>query len=172
MHKALQRRALNPFFWPVGPHFMHRFFRLFPRFALIASVVVFVVCLQNDGYYIEGPQPRAWADAWALLLLGWIGIGSGTIAWLANPALFLAWVFSLNKRPVPSLLSAIVALAFMVSFLVQQTVVTSEASTYSRIAGYGTGFWLWVVSAALQAVGSAVAAMPTEFLSSKENAIK
>lgn len=151
---------------------MHAFFRLFPRFALIASVVVFVVCLQNDGYYIEGPQPRAWSDAWTLLLLGWIGIGSGTMAWLANPALLLAWVFSLKKRPAPSLLSAIVALAFMVSLLFQQTVVTSEAPTYSRIIGYGIGFWLWIVSAALQAVGSAVAAMPTEFLTSKENAIK
>lgn len=148
---------------------MFRFFQLFPKVALVASLTLFAACLLNDGYYIEGPNPRAWAPAWGLLLIGWVGVGSGTLAWLANPALLLAWILLLNKKHSFSLLAAIAALVLMVSFLFQTTVISSEAPTYSRIVGYGVGFWLWAGSAAVQAIGSAVAAMPTEFINSKSS---
>lgn len=146
-------------------HVMLRFLRLFPKVALVASVGLFAACLLNDGYYIEGSNPRAWSPAWGLLLIGWIGIGSGTLAWLANPALLLAWVLSLTKKHAFSLVAAMAALLLMVSFLFQTSVISSEAPIYSRIVGYGVGFWLWVGSA-VQAVGSAIAAMPTEFMAS------
>ena len=157
----------------VRPHsyLMLRFFRLFPQFALVASFALFAACLLNDGYYIEGSDPRAWSPAWALLLLGWVGVASGTLAWLANPTLLLAWILSLSKKHSLSLLAAIVALLLMVSFLFQASVISSEAPTYSRIVGYGVGFWLWVGSAAVQALGSAVAAMPTKVVPSGENAV-
>lgn len=65
--------------------------RISQRYALLwLSVGLFVLCLANDGYYIEGSNPRAWAAAWGLLLVGWIGMFSGTLAWLANPALTVA----------------------------------------------------------------------------------
>ena len=116
---------------------MLRFFRLFPKFALAASFALFAACLLNDAYYIEGSDPRAWSRAWGLLLIGWVGFASGTIAWLANPALILAWVLSLNKKHVLSLVAAVVALLLMVSFLFQASVISSEAPTYSRVVGYG-----------------------------------
>jgi hypothetical protein len=149
---------------------MLQFFRFFPKFALGASLVLFAACLANDGYYIDGPDPRAWSRAWGLLLLGWVGLASGTLAWLANPALLLAWALLLNKKHSSSLLAGIVALLLMLSFLFQTTVVSSEAPTYSRVVGYGVGFWLWVGSAAVQVLGSAVAALPTNFMAPGENA--
>ncbi len=149
---------------------MDRFFRLVPWLALGASVALFAACLLNDGYYIEGPNPDAWADARGLLMLGWIGIASGTFAWLANPALLLAWVLALKKKHSLALVATIAAFVLMVTFLLQDTVISSEAPTYSRITGYGMGFWLWVASAAVHAVGCVIAVMPTEFIASREDA--
>jgi hypothetical protein len=150
---------------------MLRFFaRHFARFALTASVCLFVASLFNDGYYIEASNPRAWAPAWGLLLIGWLGLAYGTFAWLGNPALLAAWILFFTKKPTLSLLAALVALAFMVSFLFQQTIVSSEAPTYSHIVGYGTGYWLWLTSAVLQVIGSAVATLQTKFQASTKYA--
>ena len=108
--------------------------------------------------------------AWGLLLIGWMGLAYGTFTWLGNPALIAAWMLFFNKKPTLSLLAAFIALVFMVSFLFQQTVVSSEAPSYSRIVGYGTGYWLWLTSGVLQVVGSAVAALQTKLQASTNHA--
>ena len=56
-----------------GKKALVRFWELYcGELALVASFVLFALCLPNDGYYIEGPDPRAWSAAWGLLLLvGW-----------------------------------------------------------------------------------------------------
>lgn len=148
---------------------MFVFFKWFPRFMLVGSLMAFAAALLQDAFYIAGPDPNAWSDSWALLLIGWLGIMSGTLAWLANPALAFAWILLVAKLPGFSLMSCVIALALMLSFLLETNVMTSTLPNYSEITGYGTGFWLWVCSAVLQGFGSAVAAMPTDFLSSKEN---
>lgn len=127
-----------------------------PTFTLLISFALYCICLANDGYYIDGPDPRAWAPAWGLLIFGWMGVTAGTFTWLANPALFFAWISMLRSKYRAALLAAIIALSLMISFLLQSTVVSSEAPTYSRIIGYGTGFWLWVGSAVIQIVGCIV----------------
>lgn len=33
------------------------------------SMGLFTLCLFNDGYYISGQNPRAWAPAWGILLV-------------------------------------------------------------------------------------------------------
>jgi hypothetical protein len=127
----------------------------FQRYALLSlSVALFAVCLANDGYYIAGPNPRAWAPARGLLLVGWIGIFYGTVAWVANPALFVAWLMFYLRRYKRATIFALLAMAFMLSFLLTKTVVSSEAPTYSKVIGYGPGYWLWVSSALALLVGS------------------
>jgi hypothetical protein len=122
--------------------------RISQRYALLwLSVGLFVLCLANDGYYIQGPNPRAWAAAWGLLLVGWVGVFSGTLAWLANPALAVAWIMFYRGRYRYSALYALIALGFIVSFLFAKTVMSSEAPAYSKIIGYGVGYWLWMASA-------------------------
>ncbi|MYM39444.1 hypothetical protein [Duganella qianjiadongensis] len=107
----------------------------------------------NDGYYIDGPNPLAWSQAWGLLVFGWLGITTGTYTWLANPILFYAWISMFQSRYRSSALAAIIALLLMISFFFQSTVVSSEAPTYSKIVGYGAGYWLWIGSAVIQIVG-------------------
>jgi hypothetical protein len=142
---------------------MHKLFRLFPSIAISASILLFVACLFGDGYYIAGPDPRGLSPGLALLLLGWFGVFYGVFTWLANPALALAWVLFFCKKPWLSLVAAYIALALMLGFLFQTTIVTSEAPTHSRIVGHGVGFWLWVASAGIQSIGSVVATYRSEF---------
>jgi hypothetical protein len=129
--------------------------RMFRRYVhLSLSIVLFAVCLANDGYFIAGPNPRAWASAWGLLLVGWMGVLYGTVAWIANPVLFFAWLMFYLRRYQRATLFALTATVLMLSFLLTRTIVSSEAPTYSKVIGYGSGYWLWVGSALALLVGS------------------
>jgi hypothetical protein len=134
---------------------MRNAFVEFPTFASIASIALFALCLFGDGYYISGSDPRAWASAYALLLMGWAGLFAGVFTWLANPALMLAWFFFFIKKSELSMAMSIVSIGIMVAFLFKKFIISSEAPTYSQIVGYGVGFWLWIASAAMQAIASA-----------------
>ena len=128
-----------------------------PKALVLASLILYVICLANDGYYIEGTNPRAWSAAWALLLLGWLALGTGVLAWLANPVLFLGWALFRYRRFKAAAACAAIALLLMISFLLADKVISSEAGTYSTITGYGLGYWLWVASSAAFLAGSILA---------------
>jgi hypothetical protein len=129
--------------------------RLLRRYGpILPSVALFAVCLANDGYYIDGPDPRAWAPAWGLLFFGWMGLFTGTVAWLANPVMFFAWfIFHLRHYRTAALFAAMAAVLIL-SFLLTKTVVSGESPTYSKVIGYGLGYWFWLASAAALLVGS------------------
>jgi hypothetical protein len=93
------------------------------------------------------------------LLFGWIGVLSGTVAWLANPALLFAWLMFLMGRYQGAAISALIATALMLSFLLTKTVISSEAPTFSKVIGYGPGYWLWLASALALVIGSILEAL-------------
>lgn len=143
---------------------MLAFFRLFPRFALTVSIGLFCLCLFSDGFYSSDAKPDGVFAGWQLFLFGWSAIPHGGIAWLANPAIGVAWVLFSQKRPGRSAALAALALAFMTSFLLEDRVASVYSENASNVAGYGPGYWLWVASASMLLLGAAVAAMPSEFL--------
>jgi hypothetical protein len=110
-------------------------------------VLLFGLCLFGDGYYIEGPNPRAWSPAWGLLAFGWLGVGAGGTAWLANPCLLLGWVALARRWKPVSIILAASALLLVISFLGVDRVIASEVPTYAHVVGYGIGYWLWLASA-------------------------
>jgi hypothetical protein len=122
---------------------------------LLASIALFLVCLTQDGFYIEGPNPRAVSSAFYLLLVGWLGLLSGTIAWFANPLVIAAWVLFALRRHGFALGLSVAALFCALSFLNVDTVVVSEAQTFAKVTGFGFGYWLWVASMLVIAAGSA-----------------
>lgn len=125
-----------------------------PKILAFISIGLFAVALTQNGYYIDRPNRNAWAPAWGELAVGWISVFSGTVAWLGNPLLFASWVALFNKALRAAGLFAAVALGFMLSFLLNRTIIDSEAPSYARITGYGLGYWLWLSSAATVVIGT------------------
>ena len=63
-------------------------FYLFNRFIYISST--------QESYYVDKIDYGSWSNSFVLLLIGWIGLimgGGAAISWLANPFIFLSWVF-------------------------------------------------------------------------------
>ena len=120
------------------------------------SVALFVACLTQDGYYIDDADPRKWSPGWGLLLFGWMGLLSGTLAWLANPLLFVSWVFLAMSKFRLAFYVALGAFLFAMSFLLNSEVISSTRPDYSKIVGYGIGYWLWIASALIVTVGAGV----------------
>lgn len=121
---------------------------------LLISIILFLISLTQDGYYIEGSDPRAWSPAWALLLFGWLGVMGGVFAWFANPLLIVAYKFMRGKSYLKSCVCSLLSLCFAVSFLLHDNIISSEAPTYSKITGYGYGYWLWLASISTMLIGS------------------
>jgi hypothetical protein len=124
---------------------------------LAASLALFLLCLTQDGFFVDGDNPRAWSQAGYLLLFGWLGLLAGIVAWLANPLWIAAWIaFALRWHRV-ALALGIAALLCALSFLTLDTVMVSEAPTYAKVTGVGLGYGLWITSMAVLAAGSALA---------------
>ncbi|WP_156777999.1 DUF2189 domain-containing protein [Chlorobium ferrooxidans] len=119
---------------------------------LLCSVILFLLSLLFDCVYLEGEKPLT--PGWSLLMTGWLGIIYGYISWLANPIVFVGWIVLLKKDFELGLLFSICALLVMLSVLFYKSIITSEYPAYSRIIGYGVGYWLWVSSAGILAAAS------------------
>jgi len=128
-----------------------------PRAILAASLVLFLLCLTQDGFVVDGDNPRAWSQAGYLLLLGWLGLLAGIVAWLANPLLIAAWIAFALRSHRAALALGIAALLCALSFLAVDTVMVSEAPSFAKVTGLGLGYWLWIASMAVLAAGSALA---------------
>ncbi len=76
-----------------------------------------------------------------------------TFTWLANPLLLASWLF-LGKEPGMALRLSLPATLLTLSFLLFGQIINDEAGHYTRITGYGPGYWLWVASAATAFLGS------------------
>lgn len=123
---------------------------------MLWSVGTYLVALTQDAYYVEGHDPKAWAFAFGLLLVGWLGILYGYYAWIANPFLFLSWFFICRKKYLFGILCAVISLSFMLSFLSYKTIVTSVKLECLSIIWRGPGYWLWVASAGLSLLSAVV----------------
>ena len=106
-----------------------------------------------------------------LLAIGWIGlvfffmavaanplgvpgfILSGTLAWLANPLLWLSWGFVLRKKTRYAGALAVAALLFMLSTFFMKTLPQGDTASVP-IVGYGPGYWLWLGSAVIILAGA------------------
>lgn len=93
----------------------------------------------------------------AFLLIGWVGVFGGIVAWLANPALLLAWIFTFSRyRRVEAIVCSVAALGLALSFLAVKEIPGDNGS--AKIISYALGYWLWIGSIVMSCVGSMVAA--------------
>ena len=128
------------------------------------SIVIFIFSLTQEAYYIDGTDYDAWAAAWGLLLIGWVGVfdGGAGISWLANPLLILSWgLYFFDKGKLASITS-ILAVVAATSFLSFDTVISSAAPTYSKITEIKLGYWLWLASTVIMAIFSTYQALTNQ----------
>jgi hypothetical protein len=124
---------------------------------LLTSIVLFLVSLSQPAMHLDGAKS---GDRWECLLLlciGWIGLFGGVFAWLANPALWLAWIFILARRYAAALVLLIASLAFALSFLREKHWERDESGSHTAtITGHGPGYWLWIASIVIALAGCIV----------------
>jgi hypothetical protein len=121
-------------------------------------MVCYCLSLTQDAFYIDRVDHNAWSSGLWLLLIGWLGalMGSGAaLTWLANPVLFFSW-FLLSGNTKSAVLAGVAASIIALSFLLFTEVITSEAPTYSTITFYGLGYWLWLSSCLIIAIGATI----------------
>jgi hypothetical protein len=120
----------------------------------VISLCIFLLALTQNGYYLDHVPRDAWAPGWGEFAFGWLSLFSGTIAWLGNPLLIASWITLYRNRVKASAILALLALAVMLSFLLNKKIIFNEAGSESRISGYGLGYWLWVTSALVVVLGT------------------
>lgn len=121
------------------------------------SLVLFVASLPFNAYYTGEGEPQPGGPGVMLLLLGWLGVLDGIVAWLANPLVVFAWA-TMPFRVTRFVSFGLAALAVPIglSFLLQQSMMMNEGGTRAPIVGYGPAFPLWVASLAAASFGSFV----------------
>lgn len=127
------------------------------RIGRSGSIALFLVALFFNCYYVNDANSKAVTLGWGLLALGWIPVLKGTVAWLANPAVFMAWytASSVSRGPAPMILSG-AAFVFAGSFLGVREVLVDESGTRKAVTAYGAGYWLWLASIAVMFVACSV----------------
>ena len=127
-----------------------------PLILIWVSLALYAISLTQDGFYISGPNPEAWSPGFALLLVGWLALFDGVVAWLANPALFASWLLFRRGKHAAAFISAMASLLLAASFLAHNEIMVSEAPTYETVISYGLGYGMWLAASAASIVASAV----------------
>ena len=120
------------------------------KISLFSSIGLLMVSLTQKSFCTQSG-----CDDYSIFtfLFGGLGffLSPAGLTWLANPLVIAAWV---NNKLQRSLIYSLLALLLSVSFLFFNKVVIDEAGLYSKIIGYKLGYWLWLASMAVMAVGN------------------
>lgn len=114
----------------------------FQRNFLWIGIVLYLICLSQDAFYVSGRNPDAWSNGLGLLLTGWVG----HISWLANPILFLSWMFFAWEKYTVCLVTSVFALLIALAFLMTDSIVVSTRPDYELVVSYEIGYYFWLCS--------------------------
>ena len=124
-----------------------------PRDIVMASWLLFGTSLCLPALELSNGSPY-WGIS--LLFIGWLGLTAGSLAWLANPLLGLANYKLLQHRVRPACFISLLAgsVAGTTTFL--SSVLLDGTGTMATVTGFGLGFYLWIGSCFVTALGSSV----------------
>jgi hypothetical protein len=134
----------------------HSTIRILGKTLLIISILCFLFSLTQECYCTDNGCGGEWSGL-AILFSGTFGffLCPAALTWLANPAIFLSWVF-LGKKIKVSLFASGIAVCLSIAFLFFHQVITNEGGTLSQILNYKTGYWLWVLSMIIMFINTAM----------------
>ena len=124
------------------------------RFLLGISIVMYVVSLFFAGFHSDRGTTQGWEallEGFMPAIFGVIGIFRfdftyfGTISWLANSAIALAWLLAALKVYKGAMGSSAAAIFLGLLFLTVNTIPIPDAQTMSSIHA-GVGYYLWLGS--------------------------
>ncbi|RCS56577.1 hypothetical protein [Parvibium lacunae] len=121
-------------------------------FLVVLSAVCWILGLTQTSFLIQHELPELYARGPGLLIIGWLGLRYGIVAWLANPVYFYALTCALNKQTRRGLIAAVIALLLGLSFLFLRQVPISFKPQWVDITAYGWGLRWWLLSLALLCV--------------------
>ncbi len=123
------------------------------KVALITSTFLFVCSLTQKCYCTTNQC----GDSIMAVLVGWMGFffGGAALTWLANPVLWVSWIF-IKRNCRLSFICSIISPLICLSFLLFNTVIDDEAGHYNKIVDYKIGYWLWLTSALAMLIGNMI----------------
>jgi len=131
---------------------------IYLKITVSLSLLLFALSFTQSAFYTGNPESPEISSAF-LFAFGWSAFLAGEylklLIWLANPLYIFAIVMcGFNRRY--TIVSAIAALLLSLYFLTIETFATSELGTgpYYTIESLGNGYWLWLSSIAVLAIGS------------------
>lgn len=132
------------------------------QWLLWVSIALYVASLSQETFCASG-NCSGW-PGYGILLFGILGIGGSlaNVTWIANPILFLSWLFIWQRDRRLSLAFSGAALIVAAAFMLMPNVVNNEGGVAVPITGLRLGYWLWLASMVV-----AVLAAPT-----RSNAVK
>ena len=120
----------------------------------VITMVIFVTSLTQKIYFVEGSDDSDAMSGFLALLLGWYYMFDlRVIPWLANPLLFLSFIFTSTYKIKKAKIVGTIAFIFSLSFLLFDKILVNEGGFEKEIIGYGSGYWLWVFSMFINVVG-------------------
>ncbi len=127
--------------------------RILPNIIRTLSIALFMVALTQPCFDTEN-APGDTGQGAALVISGFFGFFSSAagLTWLANPALWFAWVV-IARKPGRSLYAGAMAMAMALGFLLCKDVMINEAGGVSNITNIRIGYSLWVGSIAVMLLG-------------------
>ncbi len=123
---------------------------------LLFSGVLFLASLTQPAFYLDQENYDAWADSKSLVLLGWMGMLTGgweNGVWWANPLYFLSLVLLATSKREATLTSTAAALLALL-FSTFDTIVANENGGRVKVSSLELGYWLWLTSLLVLAIGS------------------
>jgi hypothetical protein len=128
------------------------------RLTICVSVILLALSLTQPAFYIGSAEPDAWANSVMLFFMGWSAVMGNLLMgliWLANPLYLMSIRLSIKKNRKASVVSLIAAsLAF--SFSLLDTISVSDSGGSSEITSLEAGYWLWLASFFVMALGTAI----------------
>jgi hypothetical protein len=113
-----------------------------------ASYVLYVLCFFLPAYR----TPQEEAPAYMAFLLGPLAMLSFQFGWLANPLLVAAWVTLHKRKYKAALITAGLAVALALSFLLYPDITGAGANRYPYTAL--SGYYIWLASMTYVAIAA------------------
>ncbi len=118
--------------------------------ALVTVCVLFLASVVTPVFYTEfcngfTSSPASTYYGWHALLFGWLALfEDGTIAWYANPFLYISMVLYVGRLGRASLIVSCAAL-FMAFSSIYYTRIWNDKD-HEYIVQHGVGYYLWLLS--------------------------